>query len=86
MYETNGRGWVRQPSAADVKTWFKPQEWNTMTVAAHGKRLTVTVNGHKSAEVFDDPGRPDGYFALQLHGGQDVDVYFKDLEILQPAY
>lgn len=86
LYETNGRGWVRQPSAAAVKTWFKPQEWNTMTVAAHGKRLTVTVNGHKSAEVFDDPGRPDGYFALQLHGGQDVDVYFKDLEILQPAY
>jgi len=86
LYETNGRGWVVQPSASNVKKWFKPQEWNSMTVAAHGKRLTVTVNGHKSAEVFDDPGRSEGRLALQLHGGQDVEVYFKDLEILQPAY
>jgi hypothetical protein len=83
LYETNGRGWVSQPSAADVMKWFKPQEWNTMTVSAHGKRLTVTVNGHKSAEVFDDPGRAEGNFALQLHGGQDVEIFFKDLEILQ---
>jgi hypothetical protein len=85
LYETNGRAWVRQPSEADVKKWFKPQEWNTMTVAAHGKRLTVNVNGHKSAELLDDPGRAEGSFALQLHGGQDVEIYFKQLEILQPV-
>ncbi len=85
LYETNGRAWVSQPSADDVKKWFKPQEWNTMTVAAHGKRLTVNVNGHKSAELLDDPGRTEGHFALQLHGGQDGEIYFKELEILQPV-
>lgn len=81
LYETNGRAWVSQPKPADVKTWFKPDEWNEMTVAAHGGHLVVTVNGKKSAEVKDDPGRAHGRFALQVHGGQDVDVWFKDIEI-----
>jgi hypothetical protein len=85
LYETNGRSWVSQPSPADVKKWFKPQEWNTMTVSAHGKRVVVDVNGHQSAELLDDPGRSEGRLALQLHGGQDVDIYFQDLEILQPS-
>src|SRR5262245_43613361 len=31
LYETNGRAWVSQPKPADVKTWFKPGEWNEMT-------------------------------------------------------
>ena len=31
----------------------------------------------------DDPGRTEGRFALQVHGGQDVDVFFKDIEILE---
>ena len=82
LYETNGRAWVSQPAAADVKKWFRPQDWNTMTVAAHGRRITVAVNGYQTAELLDDPGRTEGRFALQVHGGQDVDVFFKDIEIL----
>ena len=85
LYETNGRGWVSQPTPDDVKKWFKPQEWNTMTVSARGRRVNVNVNGHKTAELMNDPGRTEGYSALQLHGGQDVEVYFKDIEILLPA-
>ena len=83
LYETNGRAWVSQPADADVKKWFRPQDWNTMTVAAHGRRITVSVNGCQSAELLDDPGRTEGRFALQVHGGQDVDVFFKDIEILE---
>ena len=82
LYETNGRGWVSQPTPEDVKTWYKPNEWNEMTVAAKGGHITVHVNGKKSAELTDDKGPwTDGPFALQVHGGQDVEVYFKDLHI-----
>ena len=81
LYETNGRAWVSQPKPADVKTWYKPGEWNEMTVTADRGNLTVTVNGKKSAEVKNDPGRPSGKFALQVHGGQDVEVWFKEIEI-----
>jgi hypothetical protein len=84
LYETNGRGWVSQPTAAQVATWFKPGEWNEMTVAARGGHIVVHVNGHKSVELTGDPGRTNGRFALQVHGGMDNDVWFKDLEIQTP--
>ena len=81
LYETNGRAWVSQPKPEDVKRWYKPGQWNEMTVSAHAGDLVVYVNGIKSAEVKNDPGRREGKFALQLHGRQEGDVYFKDIEI-----
>jgi hypothetical protein len=81
LYETNGRSWVSKPSAEQVASWFKPGEWNEMTVAAHGTKITVTVNGKVSAEIDDPKGRRKGRIALQVHGGQDCLVYFKDIEI-----
>ena len=83
LYETNGRSWVSQPKPEDVKRWFKPGEWNEMTVSAHGGHIIVQVNGIKSAELKNDPGRRSGKFALQVHGGQDCEVWFKDIEISQ---
>ncbi len=83
LYETNGRAWVSQPKPADVKRWYKPGEWNEMTVSAHGGHVVVYVNGIKSAELKDDPGRREGKFALQVHGGQDCEVWFKDIEIAE---
>lgn len=85
LYETNGRSWVSQPKAEDVKRWYRPGQWNTMTVHAHGGRIKVDVNGYQTAELVDDPGRTEGPFALQVHGGQDVEVWFKDIEILGEA-
>ena len=64
-----------------MKRWFKPGEWNEMTVSAKGGHIVVHVNGQKSAELAEDPGRREGKFALQVHAGQDVDVWFKDVEI-----
>jgi hypothetical protein len=81
LYETNGRSWVSQPKPADVKKWFKPGEWNEMTVTARGGDIEVKVNGITSAKITNDPGRAAGKFALQVHGSQDVDVWFKDIEI-----
>ena len=69
----------------DVKKWFRPQQWNTMTVMAQGRRVAVDVNGHKSAELRDDPGRLQGRLALQVHGGQDCEVWFKGIEMLVKA-
>lgn len=81
LYETSGRAWVVQPDSADVKKWYKPGQWNTMTVLAKGKSVTVHVNGYKTAAIKNDPGRTEGHIALQLHGDQDMLVSFKDIEI-----
>ena len=82
LYETGGRAWVVQHPADKKTPWFKKNEWNDLTVSAHGKRITVHVNGIKSAELLDDPGRTSGHIALQLHGGQDMLVEYRQIEIL----
>lgn len=81
LYETGGRAWVVQPRPEDVKTWYKPNEWNTMTVTAIGRNVVVHVNGKKTAELTDDPGLLEGHIALQLHGGQDMHVLFKEVKL-----
>jgi 3-keto-disaccharide hydrolase len=83
LYETGGRAWVVQPTPEKVKSWYKPGEWNQMSVVALGRRVVVHVNGKTSAELLDDPGRIEGHIALQLHGSQEMDVEFADVEILE---
>ena len=82
LYETGGRAWVVQPKPEDVAKWFRPQDWNVMTVHAVGKNVTVHVNGYKTAELKDDPGRTKGRFAVQMHGGQDMEIHFKEISLL----
>jgi len=82
LYETGGRGWVVQPDPELVKKAFKPGEWNRMTVSAHGRRIVVHVNGIKTAELLNDPGRTSGHLGLQLHGGLDMHVEFKSIDLL----
>jgi hypothetical protein len=82
LYETNGRGWVVRPAAAEVNRWFRKGDWNTMTVSAHGRRVAVDVNGHRTAELREDAGRTSGHLALQVHGGQEVEVWFRSVDLL----
>ena len=82
IYESYGRGWLSKPTEEAEKGFLKPAgEWNEMTIAAQGGHVVVQVNGVKSAEIEDDPGRPEGHFALQMHSGCVMEVRFKDIEI-----
>jgi len=54
-----------------------------MSVVAQGRDITVFVNGTEVTRLRDDPGRTKGYLGLQLHGGEDMEVYFKDIEIME---
>jgi len=82
LYETGGRAWVVKPSAEDIpKKKYVPGEWTNLEVHAEGKNVTVKINGVVTAALRDDPGRTEGPFGLQLHGGQAMHVEFKDLRI-----
>lgn len=85
LYETGGRAWVVQPDPEEVEAVYEPGEWTELVVSAHGRDVVVHVNGKKTAELEDDPGRTEGRFALQLHGGQEMHVEYKDIEILRPV-
>jgi len=82
IYESYGRKWIpAKPAAEFEKTYLKPDDWNEVTIAAHGGHIVVHVNGVKTAELRDDPSRPEGHFALQMHAGCVMEVRFKDIEI-----
>ncbi|MEZ5299831.1 MAG: DUF1080 domain-containing protein [Verrucomicrobiales bacterium] len=82
LYETGGRAWVAKSDPEMMKKIYKPGEWSEMAVSARGGRVVVHVNGAKTVELKDDPGRAKGFLGLQLHGGQEMLVEFKDIELL----
>jgi hypothetical protein len=81
LYETLGRSWVVKPTKEQVEKYYKMKEWNDMKVRAVGRDVVIHVNGVKTAELKNDQGNVEGFFGLQLHGGQHMDVYYKDIEI-----
>ena len=82
LYETGGRAWVNKPKGKDIPAKkYVPGEWTDLEVHAQGKNVTVRIIGVVTSELRDDPGRTEGIFGLQLHGGQDMHVEYKDLRI-----
>jgi hypothetical protein len=81
LYETGGREWVANSDPQRIKKCYKPGKWNELTVSAQGRHISVQLNGTTTAELRDDPGRLTGQLALQLHGGQEMQVMFKDIAI-----
>jgi len=69
------------PTVDDEKSYAKPGEWNDLEILASGGTVEVRLNGTLTAQLRDDPGRPEGHFALQMHSGTMMDVRFKDIQI-----
>jgi len=85
IYESYGRAWVSKASDELEASFTKDDQWNEMVIDAQGGHVVVTVNGIQSAQLKDDPSRPEGHFALQMHSGCVMHVLFKDIEIREGA-
>lgn len=83
LYETGGRAWVVRPDPARMRDVYRPGEWTSLRVRALGRAVDVWVNGVQTASLRDDPGRTEGHLGLQLHGGQDMHVEFRELELVE---
>jgi hypothetical protein len=84
LYETGGRAWVHKPDAKSIKErGYKQGEWAGLELSAIGSHIIVKINGVVSSELKNDPGRRRGHIGLQLHGGQDMHVEYKDLVIYE---
>ena len=83
IYESYGRAWVDKPDKEDEEKYTKTDQWNEMTIDAHGGNVVVQVNGTKTAELKNDQSRPEGHFALQMHAGCVMHVIFKEIEICE---
>ena len=84
LYETSMRAWVSKPDPKLIARTVKPGEWTDLLVTAVGDDITVSLNGVRVTELLGDKKcLKEGHIALQLHGGQDMRVQFKDLSIME---
>ncbi len=82
IWETAGRGWVFKPNAEIHKnSGFKPGEWTKMDVSAIGSHYIVKLNGKVTTDIDDPKGRTEGAVGLQLHGGMDMKVEFRNMNL-----
>ncbi len=84
IYESYGRGWLQKPTKEQEAFCYREGGWNEMIIAAKGPRVTVHVNGFKTADLNDEKIRQGaGVFALQMHSGVVNHTMFKDLAVLE---
>ena len=84
IYESYGRAWLQKPTKQQEAFCYREGQWNEMIIAAKGSRVTVHVNGFKTADLNDDKiKREAGVLALQMHSGVVNQTMFRDLAILE---
>ena len=84
LYETAMRGWVRKPDPDVIENILTHGEWVSITVTAIDDDVTVSLNGTTVTELLGDKeSLKKGRIALQLHGGQNMHVEFKDIAVLE---
>jgi len=66
--------------------WDKAQkvvkltDWNDLELLCDGDHISLKVNGLETADLHDSE-KLEGIFALQLHMGPPMQVYFRNIEI-----
>jgi hypothetical protein len=77
-----GRGWIVTNDEFIEKVRNKEDQWNTTCTAAYGDRLVQTLNGFCTSDIVDQQCEKTGRLGLQMHGGADCEMFFKDFEVL----
>ncbi|MDR2848932.1 MAG: DUF1080 domain-containing protein [Verrucomicrobiota bacterium] len=80
--KTPGRGWVATDDEFIAKV-RNPKGWNTTCTVAYGDRLVELLNAQRTIDIIDPLCEKSGKVGLQLHGSADVEMWFKDFEILE---
>ena len=78
---SKGRGWVKTADDRVAKV-RSTNDWNTVCTIAVGKRLVHRLNGFETFDIVDPLAETTGKLGLQLHGGADNEMRFKDWEVM----
>jgi len=82
LWDERGRGMVVKYPKEDVDQVLHAADWNHYFVRAVGHHIQAWLNGVKTIDVVDDPGRLTGPIGFQLcHGDKPTDVSFKNLYV-----
>lgn len=67
--------------AEGVKELLKMEDWNQMRIEVRGTEYAVSLNGKKVMTYKSDTGKEKGPIGLQLHGGKDMSIDYRNLKI-----
>jgi hypothetical protein len=81
LWEEKGRGMVSKFPDDQVKQVLHRGEWNHYYVLADGHHIVMYLNGTKTVDVVDTPGRLSGKIGFQLTHSQATDVQFRNMVI-----
>ncbi|TAH36995.1 MAG: DUF1080 domain-containing protein [Planctomycetota bacterium] len=81
LYEEGGRGWLQDLSDNPAaRAAFRPDGWNRYRIECRGPRIRSWVNGVAAADYAEAAVR-EGVIGLQVHGGADVRVLWRNIRI-----
>lgn len=79
IYESYGRGWLKQIDA-DKENILKPGKWNKMRLRVEGDRVQTWLKGQPMVDLTDAKiGQANGSIALQIHDGGGIKVRWRKL-------
>ena len=79
---SKGRGWVASNDELVAKVRDAKGGWNTVSTIAVGDRIVNRINGFETFDILDPLCEKTGKLGLQLHGGADNEMRFKDWEVM----
>lgn len=81
IYESYGRGWLKQIEDSKENI-LKPGEWNNLRLRVVGDRIQTWLNGVQMVDFTDEKiGQANGSIALQIHDGGGIRVKWRNLMI-----
>ena len=71
-------------TAAELKAFLKPNDWNSIHIIAKGSTMIHIINGHVMSIFVDDqtdyPQRlTEGLIGLQMHVGQPMTIQYRNV-------
>ena len=79
-----GRGWLGTDDEFVETIRNKGEnDWNELAVAAVGDRVVTFLNGFRVVDLTDPEIEKDGKLGLQLHGGSQGSMWFKNWQVIK---
>ena len=79
-----GRGWLATDDEFVETIRNKGEnDWNEIAVAACGDRVVTFLNGFRVVDITDPQIEKDGKLGLQLHGGSQGQMWFKNWKVMK---
>lgn len=83
--ESRRKKMLVEPDLAKTEKAVKPDDWNEYKIVCKGRHIQLFLNGVQTVDYTEeDTSIPQtGKIGLQIHGGANTTVWFKDISIVE---